>query len=61
MVSRDLPGGPVPKTLGSQGRGPGSDPCLGNQIPHATAKGPLRLQVKTLSATVKTEDPESRS
>ena len=32
---RDFPGGPVAKTLPSQCRGPGIDPCLENQILHA--------------------------
>ena len=58
MVSRDFSGGPVSKTLGSQGRGPGFDPCLGKQIPYATTEGSLMLQVKILHATARTEDPE---
>ena len=35
---RDLPGGPVAKSPGSQCRGPGFDPWSGNWIPYATAE-----------------------
>ena len=35
---RDFPGGPVNKTPWSQYRGPGSDPCSGNQILYAAIK-----------------------
>ena len=35
---RDLPGGPVSRTLSSQCRGPGFDPWSGNWITRATTK-----------------------
>ena len=35
-VPRDVPGGPVAKTLSSQCRGPRFNPWSGSWIPHAT-------------------------
>ena len=49
-----LPGGPVGKTLCSQGRGPRIHPWSGNWIPHATAKS-LHATVKISKAATKTQ------
>ena len=35
---KDFPGGPVAKTPCSQCRGPGFEPCSGNEIPHTATK-----------------------
>ena len=39
-LQRDFPGGPVAETPHSQCRGPGFDPWLGNEIPHAARRDP---------------------
>ena len=38
LLTRDFPGGPEPRTLCSQCRGPRFDPWSGNYIPHAATK-----------------------